>query len=248
MCSAVGWSVPDVRTASSTTASCGVGRRLSRPPSAIAHPLERRSGGFTVADVAHETLAHRLGARGLEPVCGMVHGDGQWRAPDEPRARAAGERKADILHRRQLRVALATPLEDTRHALARNVEPDVAVDAAQLLQLLADPRLLGDLDRERRRQLGLAWEQRTVDGQLGAHGVQVGDVLHPEHLLRLVPNRRAVLEQEAHPVADPHATAALVLDDAPPDRGTLGTVARAPKQILEPDRVDAHRAASVRPS
>src|SRR5262245_43881339 len=138
MCSAVGCWVPDVRTASSTTASCGVGRRPSRPPSAIAYPPQCRPCRLGTTQVAHETLTHLLRDRGLAVVGGVIDRHGQRRTLDEPRVCARGERKANVLHRRQLRLALPPLFEDTRHTLARNVEPDVVVEAAQPLQLLAD--------------------------------------------------------------------------------------------------------------
>jgi hypothetical protein len=139
-------------------------------------------------------------------------------------------------------------VENARDALAGDVEPDVAMDAAEPSQVITYPLRLRDLDEKCRRQLRGARQESAVDRQLVADGVEIRDVLHPDHLLRLVPDGGAILEQEADAIPHTHPAGALVLDDAPPDGVALGAVALAAQEIVEPDHFHAQCAVRVRPS
>src|SRR5256885_1343614 len=148
-------------------------------------------------------------AAALAPEAAVRRGRGAVRVPGlRPRARGRGPgrgapgpprlgREADVLDGRYLLRRLPPRLEGRRHAeLAANLERHVLVDTDEAVQLLPEPALLLDLDEQRRRELPGSGEERVVDRELLADGVQVGDPLDPEHLLRLIPDRGPVLEQE----------------------------------------------------
>ena len=73
-------------------------------------------------------------------------------------------------------------------------------------------------------------------------------MLDPEHFLDLIPDRRAVLEEERHLLADGDATLLLVRDDAPADRLPMARIALAAEDVFDGDRPHHPVLASALPS
>src|SRR5437773_2099966 len=247
--SALGCSTPELRTASSTTESWRVLRRARGRSAAIAHLPQRAVRGRRVGQVGGQARAHGLGQQRARPVARMRHRERERGPGRDAPASLRLQREADVLDGRYLLRRLPPRLEGRRHAeLAAHLERHVLVDADEAVQLLPEPALLLDLDEQRRRELPGSGEERVVDRELLADGVQVGDPLDPEHLLRLIPDRGAVLEQEGEPVAHRHPPGLLVGDDAAPDGVALGARPRhEPQGItrLEADLLHAEMAGGL---
>ena len=82
----------------------------------------------------------------------MVHRERERCPRRHPGAEVGVERKADVLHARDLLVGLPPGFEHTGDArIAADFETDVPVDADESLELLADPALVVDRDEQRAR-------------------------------------------------------------------------------------------------
>ncbi len=123
-----------------------------------------------------------------------------------------------------------------------------SVDPDQLRELLADARLVGDLDQQGRRQLRGPGQERVVHRELLTDRIQVGDVLDPDHLLRLVPHRGPIFEEQRDVIPDRDATAALVLDDPAADGLAHHSVALTTQYLLEADGFHGRHTGSDLPS
>ena len=179
----------------------------------------------------------------------MVDDQRQGRAGRDPGEERRIEREADVLHGRELLVGVPSPLEHARDARGgAHLEPDMPVDAHQPLELVAHPARVVDRDEKRARQLRGTGEKLVVDRQLFPHPLEVCDPLHPEHLLHLIPDRRAILEEERHAVTHRYPPRLLVGDDAATNRVATARIALAAEDILERDWPHHAVESSVRPS
>ena len=84
----------------------------------------------------------------------MVDDERQGATRRDPGAKGRIERKAHVLHGRELLVGLSPALEDARDPRpVAQLESDVPVDTDQPLELLADAALVVDGDQQRARQV-----------------------------------------------------------------------------------------------
>src|SRR5437870_3418181 len=146
-------------------------------------------------------------------------------------------------------ITLSAPLADGRDAhLVAELEHDVPVDADQPMELLADATIVLDGDQQRARQLRGTGEKLVVDRELFPDPIEVRDPLHPEHLLHLIPDRRAILEEKRHAVTDRHPPRPLVGDDAAANHVAMARISLTAEDILERDRAHHGSDPSALPS
>src|SRR5439155_26668948 len=91
-------------------------------------------------------------------------------------------------------------------------------------------------DQRRARQVrGTGW-RLVVDRQLLSDPVELRDPLHPGHLLHLIPEGGATLEENRHAVTDRHPPRLLVGNDAAADRVPMARIPVTTEDVLEGDR------------
>src|SRR6185369_11750561 len=133
-------------------------------------------------------------------------------------------------------LGLAPVLEHGGDAALADEQREMPIEPDEPPELLAHALLLAELDEQRRREVALAGQELVVDCELLADRVEIRHALDPEHLLRLVPDRRPILEEQAQPVADRHAARPLVGNHTPPDRLAGFAVSLAADDVVETDR------------
>src|SRR5437667_117422 len=148
--------------------------------------------------------------------------------------------------RANIRSALGCSVPEARTASSTSVSWRVFRRRASAT--IPDPALVLDRDEQRARQVRGTGQQLVVDRQLFPRPVEVRDPLHPEHLLHLIPDRRAILEEERHAVTYGYPPHLFVGDDAAANRVATARIALPSEDILERDRPHHAVESSVLPS
>src|SRR5262249_41565411 len=100
-------------------------------------------------------------------------------------------------------------------------------------QLLANAIRFRDLDKHRSAELTGIGYHRVIDLDLGAHAIEIHDVLGAHHFLDLEQGGVVILKDEGDAIAHRHAALFLELDDTLPESGAFLLVALQAHDFIE---------------